>query len=211
MTDNFDRITEYFRSFGKLPEKVTEHNDYFFDVLILRRGKDHPELPAANYTYGHYYYDNIERFIRCQPDIKKMCEMFKSRAYVSATLRSKEMLMKQIMCSAATIINNGGETLPWNIVGHSCDIMSVRDKRWVVDVDNTAEGSDNFNKICEIIRQCDSEYEDPIITTMPTKSGVHLITHPFNLQQFNDRARIAKIDDVPEVKKNHITLLYENV
>ena len=45
---------------------------------------------------------------------------------------------------------------------------------------------------------------------MPTKSGLHLITKGFNLQEFNyncDNELGYEID----VKKNHLTLLYENL
>ena len=109
MTDNFHKITEYLRAFGKLPETKDKHGDYFFDVLIVRRGKDHPDLPAANYTFAHYYYDNFERFLNAEQDIKAMCDLFKSRAYVSATIKRKDKLMTEILCETATRMKVGDQ------------------------------------------------------------------------------------------------------
>ena len=58
------------------------------------------------------------------------------------------------------------------------------------------------------------EPHDPLYT-MPTRSGTHTITRPFNLKQFKDgfwEAITAQYNiDVPDVKKNHLTLLYENL
>ena len=31
-----------------------------------------------------------------------------------------------------------------------------------------------------VINECESKYEKPIIMTIPTHSGYHIITHPFN-------------------------------
>lgn len=52
---------------------------------------------------------------------------------------------------------------------------------------------------------------------IPTKSGVHLITHPFNLKEYMDKMdELVKNVwednvDIPDIKENHLTLLYENI
>ena len=45
---------------------------------------------------------------------------------------------------------------------------------------------------------------------MPTKSGIHLITKGFDLKTFNDNCK-NKLGYKVDVKKNHLTLLYENL
>jgi hypothetical protein len=45
---------------------------------------------------------------------------------------------------------------------------------------------------------------------IPTKSGSHIITHPFNTYEFEKKCKELGIE-VPGIKKNHITLLYENL
>ena len=57
---------------------------------------------------------------------------------------------------------------------------------------------------------CESGYDDPIVTIIPTRTGVHIITHPFNMKRFKDICDALSITP-PDIKKNHITLLYENL
>lgn len=210
MTDNYHKITEYFKSFKLLPAHKDEQNDYFFSVRIIRRGKDYPDLPSANLTYATYYFTNFEKFARFESDIKKLCDVLGCRAYVSTTLYSCEKLIKQINLSAATRINIGDNKSPWSIVEHSADVMPVKLRRWVVDMDDVEEGSDKVIQMCDIIRSCDCGVKDPITFLNKTRSGVHIITHPFNLKQFTGNLSALGIE-APEIKKNHITLLYENL
>ena len=83
-------------------------------------------------------------------------------------------------------------------------------RRWVVDMDDVEEGSDKVIQMCDIIRSCDCGVKDPITFLNKTRSGVHIITHPFNLKQFTGNLSALGIE-APEIKKNHITLLYENL
>jgi hypothetical protein len=47
MIDNFDLIKSLFY--------FKEANNLFFHLQVIRRGKDHPNLPAANRTIMTYY------------------------------------------------------------------------------------------------------------------------------------------------------------
>ena len=119
--------------------------------------------------------------------------------------------MKEILLETATRLKIGDFQVPWTLIGHSSNTMPLDIKRWVLDVDDITEDSDEFKKICTVIRECDCKFGEPIVMLNKTRTGVHNITHPFNSQQFNDKARIAGVNDIPEIKKNHLTLLYENV
>jgi hypothetical protein len=69
-------------------------------------------------------------------------------------------------------------------------------------------------RITDYIQRMESKWAKKVIYQMPTKSGVHLLTHTFNLQKFNDGFLLELgdiFDEVPDVKKNHLTLLYENL
>lgn len=64
---------------------------------------------------------------------------------------------------------------------------------------------DNYIKIVE---SC--EPKKKVVTVISTKSGKHIITHPFNIIEFMGLApRNKTIDSI--VKKNSLTLLYENL
>lgn len=187
-------------------------SDLFFDVQLIRRGKDHPNLPVANYTFKTYYFDSLESFEKSYDEIKTCCDMFGLRAYVSVNAKSKQEASKKTLERYAHNIVMGEYRKPWKDFSSVCGGLEGVEKRWVIDCDNTTQKSDYVLEICRIICNCDSAYKnpDPLICVLDAKSGVHIIAHPFNLKQFNDLCEYNKLD-IPDVKKNHITLLYENL
>ena len=211
MTDNYKALYKYMQELGIVNTKDEAlQSDLFFDVQLIRRGKDHPNLPAANYTFKTYYIDSLESFEKSYNEIKKCCDMFGLRAYISVNAKSKQEAAKKTLERYAHNIVTSEYRKPWKDFSSVCGGLDGKEKRWVVDCDNTKIGSDYIVEICRIISKCDSGVEHPIVTSIPTKSGVHIITHPFNLKQFNDLCKYNEIE-VPDVKKNHITLLYENL
>lgn len=209
MTNNFDVIEEYMIE-GGIPISQTEAGNLFFMVLLVRRGKDHPNLPAANYTFKEYYIDSIEKFKKLQPEIIKCCDVFGLRAYVSVNVKSKETFVKHCALEFNKCIVDNNFQKPWSKLTHVFDVIkSCLGDRWIVDVDDI-ETEDIVDKVSEEIRKCESKYIDPIITKIKTRSGVHIITHPFNLQKFNQLCQEKRID-TPEIKKNNPTLLYERI
>ena len=53
MINNFDLISSLLNF---------DDSDLFYHLQILRRGKDHPNLPSANRVIKTYYIDNNEYF-----------------------------------------------------------------------------------------------------------------------------------------------------
>ena len=216
MTDNFKQYEEYMRSFGLIPEKKEDNGAYYFSIQIIRRGKDHPDLPSANYIFTTYYYSNFEKYCRSINDIKKICDILGCRAYACVVPKSKERLLKQIIVSSAKQMQMNEFKSPWKIVEHCSDIMALDVKRWVIDVDDTEEDSTLVNELKDTISKCKSKAENPFVTIFPTMSGVHIITHPFNIKQFAESLLKKGIVETEKeakemIKKNHITLLYENL
>ena len=82
MTDNFKK----YRSFMRLPE--TEGGDEYYVIELVRRGKDCPDLPAANYHFKNYYIDTLAKYDKVQEEIKILCKELRLRAYVSVNRKS---------------------------------------------------------------------------------------------------------------------------
>ena len=212
MTNNFDKIREYVAELG-IPEKYDTHCDLYFDIQLIRRGKDHPGLPAANYTFKTYYIDCLDNFDKYKEEIIKCCEMFGLRAYVAVNVKSKYKACLETIQKYAYNLTNGESRKPWRVFASVCGGQDGEEKRWVVDCDDCDNLEEYLKTTMGIIRTCDSKYDDPIVMTVPTRSGYHIITHPFNLQKFTTMFDTLKAVGVvkPEIKKNHITLLYENI
>ena len=74
------------------------------------------------------------------------------------------------------------------------------DKKWVVDIDT--KDMDEVKRIESLINSCRPD-GSKIVTLLPTKSGYHVITRPFDLKAFKDSGG----NDI-DVHKNNPTLLY---
>lgn len=213
MTDNLYKVLKYFTDSG-FPIYKNESGDKYITVMLVRRGKDHPDLPSANYTFKSYFIDSLESLEHMYNEIKQCCDMFRLRAYISVNIKSKEKLTKSVAYAFSLNILNNEYKKPWNVIYHANGKnSSIGDSVWIVDIDDCNDSDNEYiNKIIELINMCNSKFNNNFITTIPTKSGIHLLTHPFNLQQFNDFFKKEFPEtDIPEVKKDHLTLLYENI
>lgn len=209
MTDNIMVMRDYMKDLG-IPEKQQYRKDLYFDVQLIRRGKDNPDTPAANYTFKCYYIDSLELFDRYTEEIKQCCEMFKLRAYISVNAKSKIELSKKTLVKYAEMVALEESKKPWRFCDSVNGSMSGKEKRWVIDIDNCENDNQYLYYVREAIGRCSTKYDNAIVTTLPTKSGYHIITHPFNTYEFNNHCKDMGIE-TPEIKKNHITLLYENL
>ena len=87
MTNNIDIMRGYMKDLG-IPSEQKYRNDLYFDVQLIRRGKDNPDMLAANYTFKTYYIDSIELFDKYIEEIKTCCNLFRLRAYISVNAKS---------------------------------------------------------------------------------------------------------------------------
>lgn len=86
--------------------------------------------------------------------------------------------------------------------------VDSRDERlWVVDVDSQAYDEYAVAMNC-ILDKCSSTYSDPIVATIPTAHGVHIITKPFSTEILNEEYQRIGRYEKPEIKKEALTLLY---
>lgn len=211
MTDNFDFFREYIKEAG-IPASKNHINDKFFTIDLIRRGKDCPDLPAANYTFKIYYIDSLDAYDLAVTEIKVLTSVFPFRAYISVNCKSKMKSQIRVLNKIAQSIGMGETKKPWKQFSSACqEIENKNDKRWIVDVDTQVP--EDVDQIEHIIKNCSSKYQpdEVVLCKVKTKNGYHIITRPFNTFEFNNYLEINHIEDIPEIKKNHLTLLYEDL
>ena len=208
MTDNFNRFKEFMR----LPE--TEGGDAYYVIELVRRGKDCPDLPAANYHFKNYYIDSMQKYDKVQDEIRLLCRTLRLRAYVSVNRKSFRRVTMDTIAEMSRRAALDDFRRP-HAVFESCSgkFVDKNDEHWVVDVDDFI--GYNTQEHCVTIRNFINDcrpYGDKIELMLPTKSGMHLITRPFDLNAFNGCMGVFT-DWIPrpEVKKNHLTLLFEDL
>lgn len=191
MVDNFELI----KPLLKFPDA-----DTYYHLQILRRGKDHPELPAANRMIKAYFICSLEGLDYVEDEVKKLCEFFEARAYINLTPKSiKKTTMLQIKYLAQRAYEGDFKKI-WKSWNTCAGEIKGEEPRWVVDIDSN---DIKWNHVMDDIDTLEPYGMDTkYITNIPTKSGWHIITTPFNLQQFKE-----KYPDI-DVHKNNPTILY---
>lgn len=209
MTDNFQNYKDYIIKMGGLPENNEKGNlDKYYVIELMRRGKDNPDMPAANYHFKNYYIYSWKDLNKYEDEIKNICNLLRLRAYASVNYKLMSQVALDTLAESARRIAAHDYKKFYNIF-ESCSGKFVDHKNniWIVDIDK--EDLDMVDIIKNFINECEPKTEK-IIFEIPTKSGLHLITKAFNLQDFNGKC-ITYMEKIIDVKKNHLTLLYENL
>lgn len=180
----------------------------------MRRGKDNPDMPAANYHFKNYYIYSWHDLDKYENEIKEICKLLHLRAYCSVNYKLMSQVALDTMAESARRIALHDYKKFYSIFKSCSGKYANRNNNlWVVDIDGsyTEEAIKNLKWY---INQMNSSYDNNVIYTMPTRHGFHLICRPFNLQDFNHNFKNALGDcfqEIPDVKKNHLTLLYEDL
>lgn len=200
-------IVDNFELIGRLLDGLAKE-DLVFDLLILQRKKDVQEHKSSNIIYRKLIRSK-ESLLDKEFIIKTLCEHYKARAYINLSGKSKEEITKKLSVKALDDVLYTHNYSPERILGSAIgDTHGNKDyKLWVVDIDfDMRPDADSVNNtLVENVRtkinSCRPE-GNKIYASVPTRHGLHLITFPFDLQEFNKAGLGA------EVKKDNPTLLY---
>lgn len=189
MTDNFENIRNYLKEVGKLPEtNLKGTNDKYYVIELVRRGKDNPDLPAANVHFKNYYVTCLGDFDRYKDDLKNICTSQNLRAYISVNYKSFKQVMLNTLAEYAKRVAAGDYKKPYAIY-ESCSgkFVDSGDGKWVIDIDREPWMSgDEFKRYLDLCREainsCRSEHKvngSNIIWENPSRSGYHFVTVGF--------------------------------
>lgn len=212
MTDNFTIIKDFIQSqFGG---QFNDFADAFYAVEIIGRKKD--GASADTHKFKTYFIKNIEDLYKYESEIKAICDALKMRAYISVNSKSWRQATLNTMAEYADRIAHNNFDKPQSVfescVGKFVDRSS---QLWITDVDkedadfhgmSVDDLAEYYSRIIE--KECSPRR--PIVTVIPTKTGKHIICHPFNVVEFSNKACGATCTD-GLIKKNNFTLLYENI
>jgi hypothetical protein len=175
----------------------------FYMLYVLKRKKDQPEGERDNHqsvrTIKSYCIESIEYLEKRYEEIKQLCEIFGARAYIHVQKQNHRDVSLNMMVTLAQRIQDGNhkqQGLFDSVVGQ----IKTQEKRWIVDID-TRDAS-LITSIMLSISLCKPLEDDKIITMIPTKNGVHLITKRFDVMAF--KKQYPDID----IQKKNPTLLY---
>lgn len=203
IVDNFDKI----RNFLTFKEG---NDDAFYLIQIMQRSKDFPEGEVhGTKVIRSYYVSNLEYYNSHIEEIKKMCVVFHARAYIRLNPSSWKACCIKSLGEIANLIENE----QYRNIRSVLDGLAGKyhptgyDKKWIIDVDEHADEPKYIQAIIDAVNECEPHKEETkIIDTIPTRSGMHILTEPFNIAQF----RKTYPEHMLDVHKDNPTLLYYN-
>ena len=137
MTDNFERYNHLINLNGGLPDNNEHGNlDKYYVIELMRRGKDNPDLPAANYHFRNYYIYSWRDLDKYEREIKDICDLLNLRAYCSVNYKLMSQVALDTMAESARRIAAHDYKKFYSIF-ESCSGKYVdrSNARWVVDID----------------------------------------------------------------------------
>lgn len=197
MVDNFDLIRDFIT--------FDNPNEFYF-VQIIRRAKDNNEIGSNNQfikSYNVYSHQDLQqRKIR----ITDLCNKLNARAYIHLVPRNDETIALMMLEELAKIMRERQYPNTRNLFATMCGRYNPpKDKKlWLVDLDNNNMPLECFLMLLGEVRP----EADKAKLIVPTKSGKHVITTPFDLASFWNLFDRKPDVNVLEIHKNNPTVLY---
>jgi len=213
MTNNFQAISDFLtEQFSSLyGDDSSVKDDIFYNVALIGRKKDNALVDGKVKSYT---IDNICDLYKYKQEIITICDALKVRAYISVNYKSHRQVALNVMVEIANYnlqdYFKSSRGLYDSVVAKFVD---RKKQLWIIDVDKDDSFDKSVDELTDLyiktIESC-KPYKK-IVAVIPTKSGKHIITHPFDSSDF-----YLKIGDLVKlgsnlIKKNDMTLLYENI
>jgi len=191
------------------PLLIFPNNECFYFIQILQRKKDHKGTALGGSNNNSrlikaYYITGIDKLETHWEEMVKLAQLFDARISINLNPRNFQKAAFHLLQKVANQMSNGDFYGVRKAYDSVCGAYhSEMDKRWLIDIDK--EDIPNRGRIVEVINLLQSSItnrEYSILAILPSKSGSHIITNPFNLESF------SKEFPSIEVHKNNPTNLY---
>ena len=212
MTDNFQAISDFLtEQFSSLySDDCSVKDDIFYNVALIGRKKDNALVDGKVKSYTINDVCDLDKY---KQEIITICDALKVRAYISVNYKSHRQVALKVMVEIANYnLQDYFKSSRGLYDSAVAQFVDSKKQLWIIDVDKDDSLNKSVDELTDLyiktIESC-KPYKK-IVTVIPTKSGKHIITHPFDASEF-----YLKIDELVKlgsnlIKKNDVTLLYEN-
>jgi bisphosphoglycerate-dependent phosphoglycerate mutase len=179
-----------------------ETEDDFYFLQIIQRKKENKLLSSNSRTIKNYYIHSIEQLEKHYEEIKTLCNIFNARAAIRLNKRSFEKTAFKTIQNIANTMSNKEYNHCKNSYDRACgNGHNDKTKKWILDIDYNDWMEHQTEELVDILYNL-QPIGNKYITEIPSKSGLHIITTPFNISEFN-----KKYTDI-EIHKDNPTNLY---
>ena len=213
MTNNFQAISDFLtEQFSHLNgDDDSAQADTFYNVELIGRKKDNALVYGKVKSYTVNTICDLDKY---KQEIITICDALKVRAYISVNGKSHKQvtlnaLMKYTNNIAQDCFNNSRGIYDSAVA----QFVDRKKQLWIIDVDKDDSFGKSVDELTDLyiktIESC-KPYKK-IVTVIPTKSGKHIITHQFDASEFYLNIGESVKLGSNLIKKNDMTLLYENI
>ena len=184
-------VIDNFEIFRKHLTFETKQDRYI--VHVFRRPKDVKQLGnelgsnECQRLLRTYYIDSLDYFDKKIPAIKELCKSNRARAYIIPQVRNnEECLLNLAEKVLETIRLKNYSVKPEHLLRAAyCEYHKSRKKVWILDLDNDEMHGWTVEQAFELVKsQLKAIGKDESEAYLvQTKSGMHILTSPFNLQE----------------------------
>lgn len=192
--DNFDLIKSLLKF---------ETEGVFYFLQILQRKKENPNIGSNSNVISTYYIKSINHLMRVKEEIILLCELYNARAYINLNPRKNDDLCLPMIKKLIASVENKDFSQIHRVFDSVCgEYKKTVDKTWIIDLDDYP-GYQFLNEF-DYIKYLKNlqPIGNKVKAVIPTLNGSHLITSPFNTEEF--------MRDYPnfDIHKNNPTILY---
>lgn len=206
--DNFKIFREHLtfenaKKFDPNTGNIEVINDTYdrYIVQILQRSKDMKQFGAStsNRLIKTYEISSLDYFDKKEAHIKDLCRQNCARAYILPQVRSTYDCLKEMIKIGVDNLENPTIKFQHILRSCMCSMHRSRAKRWILDLDNDSmteylvnmsncpagQRIWNVESVLKLVQDnlsaCGKDPNSAYV--VPTKSGFHIITEPFDLQK----------------------------
>lgn len=165
---------------------VFPSEDTFYDLQIIQRRKENPDMETNHRTVKHYSIKSISHLERLLPEIIAICDALNARACINLNRRSYEFLAKQMLKKIPDIFLADSYSTMGSAYESLVGLYTSQPKdsrRWIIDID--VDDMNVVTAVIDFIEFIDSKKRvKKVYTTLKTKNGYHVITKPFRVDVF---------------------------
>lgn len=192
-----------------------EGPDSFYYLQILQRKKDNPDrkLSSNNRVIKNYYINSFDYLMDKWDEITGLCDYFNARAMIRLNSRCYRTVAYKTLQNIANTMSNQEYKHIKNCYSKAVGKGNCEPvKTWVIDIDMDNFADVDFgwtmSNMTRLINDCEPKYVK-ILSRIPSPNGWHIISYPFNLQQFNKEMEAHGWDRFNvDIKKDNPTNLY---
>ena len=192
MIDNFDLIASIL---------IFESADDFYFLQLIQIKKENANLGSNNRVIRSYFIKSVEQLRLHEEEIKAICKVTNSRAYINLNRRSfRRTGLATLKNITDHIMNEDYEHIHRAYTTVCGQYKHEPNPTFIIDVDE--ELGRKHNDMIRFIEQECEPIGNKFVTIVPTKNGSHIIMKAFNLSKFKE-----KYPDI-DIHKNNPTILY---